>query len=97
MVAEAIKTEIRKVYAIAVLGVTIFVVPFNMLVQNWDDHDRSGNYVPWDYSYNLLLSCEKDAILQLKHEEPYGAKYLLGNSLAFPQPLSAIKNATGAS
>ncbi|CUS81791.1 Protein of unknown function (DUF2723) [Candidatus Kryptonium thompsonii] len=113
LVAEAIKTEIRKVYAIAVLGVSIFVVPFNMLVQNWDDHDRSGNYVPWDYSYNLLQSCEKDAILftngdndtfplwylqvvegvrrdvrvvnlsllntdwyilQLKHEEPYGAK-----------------------
>ncbi|CUT04168.1 DUF2723 domain-containing protein [Candidatus Chrysopegis kryptomonas] len=112
-VSEAIKSEIKKIYGIAVLAVSIFVVPVNMLVQNWDDHDRSGNFVPWDYSYNLLQSCEKDAILftngdndtfplwylqvvegvrrdirivnlsllntdwyilQLKHEEPYGAK-----------------------
>ncbi len=113
IISEIIKTEIRKIYAVAVLVVSTFVVPLNLLIQNWDDHDRSGNYVPWDYSYNLLQSCEKDAILftngdndtfplwylqvvegvrrdirivnlsllntdwyilQLKHEEPYGAK-----------------------
>ncbi|MCC6397065.1 MAG: DUF2723 domain-containing protein, partial [Bacteroidetes bacterium] len=27
------------------------------------DHDRSGNYVAWDHSYNMLQSCEQDAIL----------------------------------
>jgi hypothetical protein len=30
---------------------------------NWHEHDRSKNYVAWDYSYNLLQSCEQDAIL----------------------------------
>jgi hypothetical protein len=30
---------------------------------NYHDHDRSGNYVAWDFSYNLLQTCEKDAIL----------------------------------
>jgi hypothetical protein len=41
----------------------LFVVPVNMGVQNFYDHDRHGNYVPWDYSYNILQSCEKDAVL----------------------------------
>jgi hypothetical protein len=27
------------------------------------EHDRSGNFVAWDYSYNILQTCEKDAIL----------------------------------
>jgi len=26
-------------------------------------HDRSGNFVPWDWAWNMLQSCEKDAIL----------------------------------
>ena len=30
---------------------------------NYHEHDRSGNYVAWDYSYNMLQTCEKDAIL----------------------------------
>ncbi|MEX2116057.1 MAG: DUF2723 domain-containing protein [Bacteroidota bacterium] len=37
--------------------------PLNMLRVNYDSADRSGNYVAWDYSYNLLQTCEKDAIL----------------------------------
>jgi hypothetical protein len=45
------------------LGLVIFVVPLNMGVQNYFDHNRSHNYVPWDYSYNMLQSCDKDAIL----------------------------------
>jgi hypothetical protein len=34
-----------------------------MLQVNWHEHDRSGNYVAWDYSYNILQTCEPDAIL----------------------------------
>jgi len=30
---------------------------------NWDSHDRSGNFVAWDYSYNILQTCEPEAIL----------------------------------
>jgi hypothetical protein len=45
------------------LGLIAFVVPVNMGVQNYFDHNRSNNYVPWDYSYNMLQSCDKDAIL----------------------------------
>lgn len=45
------------------LGVCLFIVPVNMMVQNWFTHDRSRNYIPWDLSYNTLQSCEKDAVL----------------------------------
>lgn len=101
------------VYAGSSLALLFLVCPMNMAFQNWFDHDRSKNYVPWDYSYNILQSCEKDAIvftngdndtfplwylqevehvrtdvrvvclsllntswyiLQLKNEEPHGAK-----------------------
>ena len=34
-----------------------------MLQANYRMHDRSGNYVPWDWAWNMLQSCEKDAIL----------------------------------
>jgi hypothetical protein len=34
-----------------------------MLRVNYREANRTGNYVAWDYSYNLLQSCEQDAIL----------------------------------
>jgi hypothetical protein len=34
-----------------------------MVQVNWHNHDHSGNYLAWDYSYNILQTCEKDAIL----------------------------------
>lgn len=38
-------------------------IPINLLRVNWFEHDRSQNFVAWDYSYNLLQSCEPNAIL----------------------------------
>jgi tetratricopeptide (TPR) repeat protein len=29
----------------------------------WAEYDRSNNYIPFEYAYNVLQSCEKDAIL----------------------------------
>lgn len=49
------------VYTTLALGV-IFV-PVRMLQANYHTHDRSKNYVPWDYSYNLLQSCAENALL----------------------------------
>ncbi len=38
-------------------------IPLNMARTNFVPQDRSDDYVAWDYSYNLLQSCEPDAIL----------------------------------
>ena len=48
-------------YGVLVLS-TIFV-PARMLQVNYFTHDRSKNWVPWDFAYNVLQTCDKDAIL----------------------------------
>ncbi|MDW8437697.1 MAG: DUF2723 domain-containing protein [Chloroherpetonaceae bacterium] len=50
----------------ATVGLCLFGLIFvngRMLQVNYHSHDRSGNYAPWDYAYNLLNSCAKDGIL----------------------------------
>jgi len=49
--------------AAAVFAIGVIGVDFNMGYNGWKMHDRSGNYLAWDYSYNILQSCDKDAIL----------------------------------
>jgi hypothetical protein len=47
-----------------VLGILVFAaVPGWMLLQNFDDHDRSGRYVAPDYAYNMLMSVDDNAVL----------------------------------
>ncbi len=46
------------------VGLALVVV--SVAVPAWSnlhEHNRSGNYVPWDYAYNLLMSCEPNSIL----------------------------------
>lgn len=47
----------------AVVMVAVVAVPVNMAVGGWNIHSRANNYIPFDYSYNILQSTEKDAIL----------------------------------
>jgi len=54
--------ERRRAMAVAgILAVGVLLVDGRMLQANYRTHDRSGNYVPW--AWNILQSCEKDAIL----------------------------------
>jgi hypothetical protein len=48
-------------WGVALLAVVL--IPGRMAATNYFTHDRSKNWVPWDYAYNLLQTCAKDAIL----------------------------------
>jgi Protein O-mannosyl-transferase TMEM260-like len=64
LVRQKMKPEKYKNAAIAgVLALAIIFVPINMYKTNYFTHDRSHNWVPWDYSYNILQSCAPNAIL----------------------------------
>ncbi|MDR1779809.1 MAG: DUF2723 domain-containing protein [Tannerella sp.] len=46
-----------------VASIVCLYVPYIMVSQNWDDHDRSGRYIARDFGSNYLNSCEPDAII----------------------------------
>jgi hypothetical protein len=48
---------------IGVLVLSTLFVPGRMLWLNYPTHDRSKNWVPWDFAYNMLQTCEQDGIL----------------------------------
>jgi hypothetical protein len=67
-IIDFLKLQIKQpgAFNAAASGILILgalAIPFNLLRVNWHEHDRSKNYIAWDYSYNLLQSCEPNAIL----------------------------------
>ncbi len=54
---------LRKIGVAAMIVLLFVAVPYKMFAFNYDEHDRTGNYVAYDYSYNILQSCEPNAIL----------------------------------
>lgn len=57
------KTGRNEAVGLALAGLLFVLAPINMLSQNYRTHDRHYNYVAFDYAYNLLQSCDQDAIL----------------------------------
>ncbi len=45
------------------MAALLFLMPGVMTIANYHSHNRAGNYIAWDYSYNLLQSCEPNGIL----------------------------------
>ncbi len=46
--------------AAAALAIAVAMVPIRT---QWETHDRRGNWVAYDYAYNMLVALEPDAIL----------------------------------
>lgn len=44
----------------AVLALALPIVPLNY---HYTTHSRAGNYIPFDYGYNILQTCDRNAIL----------------------------------
>ncbi|MCG8608118.1 DUF2723 domain-containing protein, partial [bacterium] len=65
LVLNSIRTSqlLRKIGVVATLLLLCIAVPYNLFSFNFESHNRSGNYVAWDYSYNILQTCEPDAII----------------------------------
>lgn len=57
------RSSLKHAGLIVVALILFIAVPVNMFAFNFNSHDRSGNYVAWDYSYNILQSCEENAII----------------------------------
>lgn len=51
------------ILVVFIVAAGLLLLDGRMLYANYHTHDRSGNYVPWDWAWNMLQSCEKDAIL----------------------------------
>jgi hypothetical protein len=60
---KIVSQKTAQITGYGVLALAFVFVPLHMLVSNYRQANRTGNYVAWDYSYNMLQSCEKDAIL----------------------------------
>jgi hypothetical protein len=55
--------KILKPAFLLTLFLALLFVPVKMMLANYHTHDRSKNWVPWDLSYNMLQTCDRDAIL----------------------------------
>lgn len=63
-IAARLKSDsIRRATAVTVVVVLFLLSPVMLVASNWEMQDRSDNYVAWDYSYNMLMSLEPNAIL----------------------------------
>ncbi|MFO7313302.1 DUF2723 domain-containing protein [Rhodothermus marinus] len=60
---DRLKETLRRPLLWGAAVVIFAAVPLHMLLQNYDDHDRSGRYVARDYAWNLLMSLDDNAIV----------------------------------
>ena len=48
---------------LAWVGLVLVALPLYQMRANWAANDRSDDFVPWDYAYNILNFCESNSIL----------------------------------
>lgn len=53
----------KRIAGIAATALGLFMAPYLMGTENWDDHDRSDRYLGISFAKNYLNSCDENAIL----------------------------------
>lgn len=56
------QAKLPAVITLIIVAVLTFM-PAIPLKANWFSHDRSENYIPHDYAYNILNSCDRNSVL----------------------------------
>ncbi|MDB5049965.1 MAG: hypothetical protein JWO30_3036 [Fibrobacteres bacterium] len=51
--------SLPKGVGLALLALAVAVPAYS----NYKEHNRHGDYIPWDYAYNLLMSCRPNSVL----------------------------------
>ena len=59
----AVASMARPLQKAVIVALVTLLVPFGILAKNYFSHDRSRSYLAHDYAYNILHSCEPNAIL----------------------------------
>ncbi len=62
-VVRLLKDKLPAVPLAAGMTLLVFLAPFFMVTQNWDDHSRANLSAARDYATNFLESCEQNAIV----------------------------------
>jgi tetratricopeptide (TPR) repeat protein len=57
------RQSMEKAVTYGILALGFLLIPARMLQANYNEHDRSKNWMPWDFAYNLLQSCAPHSIL----------------------------------
>ena len=55
--------NIASFISVSCLSFSFLFMPVKIFSKDYFQHNRSNNFVAWDYGYNLLNSCEPDGIL----------------------------------
>ncbi len=62
-VIDLLKKRMKEIQAGIIGTVVCASVPFVLVKDGWDDHDRSGRFTARDFAYDYLMSCAPNAIL----------------------------------
>lgn len=60
--ASRLKGMAKPLVALLSVGALV-LLPYGTISANWYRCDRRGNFIPYDYAYNILMSCPPNSIL----------------------------------
>lgn len=61
--ADWVGNRPERKYLMAAALVIGFLLPMHTLQANYFEHDRSRNYIPWDYAHNILSSIDRGGLV----------------------------------